>query len=145
MTGKISYSGALCFLLLVSALQVLLLGYLNKPAQVLPRVILWCIKLICFLLYLSTRLAFVGSFILPAFYPFMKRITYFPQAYLGMYLLCHSYLSSSTDPTLEGVCFGWTGAVAWRNVTDEDNIVMESLIIASTMWFVRDSFQSYHL
>jgi len=76
--------------------------------------------LIAFLLVLQTsllvlELAFVGV-LLAAFYPFMKRYTYFPQAWLGM-------------------AFGWGAVMAWAAETGSlDSSVPWLLFIANICW-----------
>jgi len=77
--------------------------------------------LIAFLLVLQTswlvvELAVVGV-VLAAFYPFMKRYTYFPQAWLGM-------------------AFGWGGVMAWAAETGSvlDSPVPWLLFVANIFW-----------
>jgi 4-hydroxybenzoate polyprenyltransferase len=77
--------------------------------------------LIAFILVLQTsllviELAFVGV-ILAAFYPFMKRYTYFPQAWLGM-------------------AFGWGAVMAWAAETGSvlDSPVPWLLFAANVFW-----------
>jgi len=70
--------------------------------------------LVAFILVLQTsalviQLGFVGA-VLAAFYPFMKRYTHFPQAWLGM-------------------AFGWSAVMAWAAETG-------SIFNASTPWLL---------
>jgi len=76
--------------------------------------------LLAFLLVLQTsllvvELALVGV-VLAAFYPFMKRYTYFPQAWLGM-------------------AFGWGAVMAWAAETGSlDSSVPWFLFVANICW-----------
>ncbi|MDQ6955965.1 MAG: 4-hydroxybenzoate octaprenyltransferase [Mariprofundaceae bacterium] len=77
--------------------------------------------LLAFLLVLQTsllviELAFVGA-VLAVFYPFMKRYTYFPQAWLGM-------------------AFGWGAVMAWAAETGSvlDSPVPWLLFAANICW-----------
>jgi len=77
--------------------------------------------ILAFLLVLQTsllviELAFVGA-VLASFYPFMKRYTYFPQAWLGM-------------------AFGWGAVMAWAAETGSilDSSVPWLLFAANICW-----------
>ncbi|KAF9457422.1 4-hydroxybenzoate polyprenyl transferase, partial [Collybia nuda] len=61
--GRISITGALVFLLVHISMLVQMIQYLEPPAL---------------------QVAIVYIFILPGIYPFMKRITYWPQAFLSI-------------------------------------------------------------
>lgn len=68
-------------------------------------------------LNLTAKLWALGSLALVAAYPFMKRITWWPQAWLGM-------------------VFSWGALVGWLAITSEFSIVMLLLYAGSIFWVI---------
>ncbi len=73
--------------------------------------------LVWYQLNLSARLAALGSLALVAAYPFMKRITWWPQVWLGM-------------------VFSWGALVGWLAVAPEYSHAMIFLYIGSICWVI---------
>ena len=93
-------------------------GYIAAGAALLG---FFLMLIVAFALVLQTsllviELAFVGA-ALAAFYPFMKRYTYFPQAWLGM-------------------AFGWGAVMAWAAETGGvlDSSIPWLLFVANVFW-----------
>lgn len=94
-SGAVSVSGAWAFLLSLCALGLLVLFQLRWEAQIVA----------------------VSSILLVAAYPFMKRITWWPQVWLGL-------------------VFSWGALVGWVAIMGQVNSAMFWLYVGSIFWVV---------
>lgn len=94
-SGAVSVRGAWSFLLSLCALGLLVLLQLNFNAQIVA----------------------LGSILLVAAYPFMKRITWWPQVWLGL-------------------VFSWGAMVGWVAIMGQVNAAMFWLYVGSIFWVV---------
>lgn len=92
-SGKISVKEALFFFLVIMSICLLLVSFLNT---------------------LTIKLSVV-AFILAGVYPFVKRISHFPQLVLGM-------------------AFGWGAVMAWSAVTGELSIIAFLIFFANVFY-----------
>lgn len=70
--------------------------------------------LVLFLNPLTILLSFIGLF-LASIYPFVKRVSYFPQAFLG-------------------IAFGWGAVMAWSGVRDSLGLIPLLIFTANIFW-----------
>jgi 4-hydroxybenzoate polyprenyltransferase len=94
-SGRATLAGAWALLIALSLVGLLVLLQLNRPAQ----------------------LAALASLAPVAAYPFMKRITWWPQAWLG-------------------IVFSWTALVGWPAVTGEIDSTCLLLYFGSICWVI---------
>jgi 4-hydroxybenzoate polyprenyltransferase len=94
-SGAVSVRGAWAFLLGLCAFGLLVLFQLRWEAQIVA----------------------LGSILLVAAYPFMKRITYWPQIWLGL-------------------VFSWGALVGWVSITGQANAAMLWLYAGTIFWVV---------
>jgi 4-hydroxybenzoate polyprenyltransferase len=94
-SGKVSEKEALGLFFVLLAMAFLLVLFLNR----------------------FTILLSIGGVFLAASYPFMKRFTHLPQAYLG-------------------IAFGWSIPMAFAAQTGELDVRLWSIFVATTLWAV---------
>ena len=74
-------------------------------------------------------------FVLQVVYPLMKRVTYWPQAFLGRNVEVLSPLSISEVPLMPGLAMGWGYVFIWVMRVKLQDLGIPLTYLLGTVWY----------